>query len=79
VDTFEGEEEIDVAAVEQEIEQLESELVDVRKKMKPYLKELVISAASGRKTSGGSPSSTWSACFQKPRSQVAIDLISSAS
>ena len=40
VDTFEEEVEIDVAAVEQEIERLESELVEVRAKMKTYLKEL---------------------------------------
>jgi type I restriction enzyme M protein len=40
VDTFEEEEEIDVAAVEKEIEQLEDELAEVRKKMKQYLKEL---------------------------------------
>lgn len=40
VDTFEEEEAIDVAAVEKEIEQLEAELVEVRAKMKIYLKEL---------------------------------------
>lgn len=40
VDTFEEEPEIDVAAVEREIEQLEGELADVRKRMKQYLKEL---------------------------------------
>jgi len=40
VDTFEEEEEIDVAAVEQEIERLESELAEVRVRMKQYLKEL---------------------------------------
>ena len=40
VDTFEEEEEIDVAAVEKEIEQLEAELVEVRARMKQYLKEL---------------------------------------
>ncbi len=40
VDTFEEEQEIDVAAVEQEIERLEAELVEVRAKMKQYLKEL---------------------------------------
>lgn len=40
VDTFEEEAEIDVAAVEKEIEQLEAELVEVRAKMKVYLKEL---------------------------------------
>ncbi len=42
VDTFEEEEEIDVAAVEQEIERLEKELVEVRAKMKQYLKDLGI-------------------------------------
>lgn len=40
VDTFEEEADIDVAAVEQEIERLEGELVEVRAKMKAYLKEL---------------------------------------
>lgn len=40
VDTFEEEEEIDVAAVEQEIERLEGELAEVRLRMKQYLKEL---------------------------------------
>jgi type I restriction enzyme M protein len=40
VDTFEEEEEIDVAAIEQEIERLEGELVEVRARMKQYLKEL---------------------------------------
>ncbi len=42
VDTFEEEEEIDVAAVEQEIERLEGELAEVRARMKTYLKELGI-------------------------------------
>jgi type I restriction enzyme M protein len=40
VDTFEEEEEIDIKAVQREIEGLESELVQVRKKMNEYLKEL---------------------------------------
>jgi len=40
VDTFEEEEEIDVAAVEQEIERLEGELAEVRTRMKQYLEEL---------------------------------------
>ncbi len=40
VDTFEEEEAIDVAAVQKEIDQLEGELVEVRAKMKQYLKEL---------------------------------------
>jgi type I restriction enzyme M protein len=40
VDTSEDEEEIDIAAVEQEIERLEGELAAVRKKMKQYLKDL---------------------------------------
>ena len=40
VDTFEPEEEIDVAAVQNEIDRIEAELVEVRKKMRGYLKEL---------------------------------------
>ena len=40
VDTFEEEEEIDVDAVQQEIDQLEKELVDVRAKMAVMLKEI---------------------------------------
>lgn len=40
VDTSEEEAEIDVAAVEREIETLEAELVQVRARMKQYLKEL---------------------------------------
>jgi type I restriction enzyme M protein len=40
VDTFEEEEEIDIKAVEGEIERLEGELIEVRVKMKGYLKEL---------------------------------------
>ena len=40
VDTFEPEEEIDVAALQQEIDQIEVELVEVRGRMKGYLKEL---------------------------------------
>lgn len=40
VDTFEEEEEIDILAVQQEIEQLEAELAQVRGKMSKYLKEL---------------------------------------
>jgi type I restriction enzyme M protein len=40
VDTFEEEEEIDVASVEREIERLEGELAEVRTRMKQYLKEL---------------------------------------
>ena len=40
VDTFEEEEEIDVAAIEQEIERLEGELAEVRARMKQYLKAL---------------------------------------
>lgn len=44
VDTFEEEEEIDIEAVQQEIEQLEAELAEVRGKMHIYLKELKINA-----------------------------------
>ena len=40
VDTFEPEEEIDIAAVQKEIDGLDQELADVRAKMKGYLKEL---------------------------------------
>jgi len=40
VDTFEEEEEIDIAAVQKDIDRLEAELVEVRSKMKTYLKEL---------------------------------------
>lgn len=40
VDTFEEEEEVDIAAVQTEIETIEKELVDVQTKMKSYLKEL---------------------------------------
>ncbi|MBI5038198.1 MAG: type I restriction-modification system subunit M [Nitrospirae bacterium] len=41
VDTFEEEEEIDVAAVQKEIDQLESELSEVKAKMAALLKEVV--------------------------------------
>ncbi len=40
VDTYEKEESIDIAAVQERIEQLESELVEVRAKMKQHLEEL---------------------------------------
>lgn len=40
VDTFEEEEPVDIQAVQAEINQLESELVEVRKEMDGYLKEL---------------------------------------
>lgn len=40
VDTFEEEEEIDIGAVQQEIEQLEGELATVRGKMREYLQQL---------------------------------------
>jgi type I restriction enzyme M protein len=40
VDTFEEEEEIDIAAVQKEIDGLEAELVETRKEMSGYLKEL---------------------------------------
>ena len=40
VDTFEPEEEIDVAEVQREIDKLEAELTEVRAKMAEYLKEL---------------------------------------
>jgi type I restriction enzyme M protein len=40
VDTFEVEEEIDVAAIQKDIERLEDELVEVRGRMASYLREL---------------------------------------
>ena len=40
VDTFEPEEEVDIPAVQKEIERLEDELVEVRAKMREYLEEL---------------------------------------
>ena len=40
IDTFEAEEEIDVAAVQAEIDALETELTAVKAKMKGYLREL---------------------------------------
>ncbi|XOV66348.1 MAG: type I restriction-modification system subunit M [Fluviicola sp.] len=40
VDTFEEEEPVDIAAVQQNIDQLEAELANVRKEMEGYLKEL---------------------------------------
>jgi type I restriction enzyme M protein len=40
VDTFEPEEDIDIAAVQQEIEQIEAELSETRKEMNKYLEEL---------------------------------------
>ena len=40
VDTFEPEEEIDIAAVQKEINQIETELAEVRGRMAGYLKEL---------------------------------------
>lgn len=40
VDTFEGEEEIDIEAVQQEIDGIEAELAKTRKQMAVYLKEL---------------------------------------
>lgn len=42
VDTFEAEEEIDVAALQKEIRKIEGELTDVRGRMDEYLKELGI-------------------------------------
>lgn len=40
VDTFEEEEEIDIAAVQKEIDELEEQLAETRKEMAKYLKEL---------------------------------------
>jgi len=47
VDTFEEEEEIDIAAVQKEIEGLEAELTGVRKEMDGYLKELGMEGNNG--------------------------------
>jgi type I restriction enzyme M protein len=44
VDTFEPEPEIDIGAVQKEIEQIEAELAETRAKMEGYLKELGFSA-----------------------------------
>ena len=44
VDTFEPEEEIDVAAVQKDIVRIEAELSKVRRKMSGYLKELGVDA-----------------------------------
>ena len=44
VDTFEPEEEIDVAAVQKDILRIEGELAEVRTKMAGYLKELGVDA-----------------------------------
>lgn len=44
VDTFEPEEEIDVAAVQKDIERIQAELAEVRMKMAGYLKELGVDA-----------------------------------
>ena len=44
VDTFEAEEEVDVAVLQREIVQIEGELADVRAKMVGYLRELGIDA-----------------------------------
>jgi len=44
VDTFEPEEEIDVAALQKEIDTIEAELTDVRGRMAGYLKELGVDA-----------------------------------
>ncbi|MGE0180757.1 MAG: type I restriction-modification system subunit M [Parvularculaceae bacterium] len=48
VDTFEPEEEIDVAAVQKEINEIEAELADVRQRMAGYLKELGVDAGAAK-------------------------------
>jgi type I restriction enzyme M protein len=45
VDTFEEEEEIDIAAVQKDIDRIEGELAEVKKKMKAYLAELGVTEA----------------------------------
>ena len=47
VDTFEEEEEIDIAEVQKEIEGLESQLLEVRGKMTDYLKQLGVEVGTG--------------------------------
>jgi type I restriction enzyme M protein len=44
IDTFKAEEEVDIKAVQAEIDALETELMQVRAKMKGYLKELGVDA-----------------------------------
>jgi type I restriction enzyme M protein len=44
VDTFEAEEEIDVAALQRDIVRIEGELAEVRTKMAGYLRELGVDA-----------------------------------
>jgi type I restriction enzyme M protein len=44
VDNIEAEEEIDVAAVQKEIDHLEAELAEVRAQMRGYLRELGVDA-----------------------------------
>ena len=44
VDTFEPEEEVNVAAVQKDIARIESELAEVRAKMAGYLRELGVDA-----------------------------------
>ncbi|MBF7015224.1 type I restriction-modification system subunit M (plasmid) [Novosphingobium resinovorum] len=44
VDTFEAEDEINVASVQEEIDRIEGELTEVRAKMQAYLKELGVDA-----------------------------------
>jgi type I restriction enzyme M protein len=41
VDTFEEEAEVDIVAVQKEIEQLEGELLDVQQEIDRYLKDLI--------------------------------------
>jgi type I restriction enzyme M protein len=45
VDTFEEEEEIDIAAVQRDIERIEGELAEVKEKIKAYLAELGVTEA----------------------------------
>lgn len=47
VDTFEEEEDIDIAAVQKEIESLEGQLAQVRSKMVGYLKQLGVEVGTG--------------------------------
>jgi type I restriction enzyme M protein len=52
VDTSEEEEEIDVAALQEEIERLEAELAETRRQMGNYLQELGLDRPKGRHGGG---------------------------
>jgi len=47
IDTFEPEPEVDIPAVQQEIEDLERQLAETRQEMAAYLKELGLGTGAG--------------------------------